>query len=247
MTEDNASTAASTPAGAPAAGDTLPSGAGLTAGRAGSLRAVAPVLIRDILLPYGVYYVLHKRGVGNVPALAAGGAVNVFFTLTGLIRKRRIGMLGLIVLVTFVLGIAASYVTGDARFALAKDSVLTGGVGLAFLLSLLAARPIMYVMIRQLLTEGDPARAAELDRRWEASPGFRRRQRLMTGVWGGGLIADAVIRVIVISMVSVSTAAAASTVILLATFAILIAWTRLWLPRMHDREAAAGTVVADQP
>ncbi len=221
--------------------------AAFQAPKGASLKAVAPVVIRDILLPYGVYYILHKRGMANVPALAAGGAVNVFFTLTGLIRKRRIGTLGLVVLVTFALGIAASYLTGDARFTLAKDSVLTGGVGLAFLLSLLAARPIMYVMIRQMLTENDPAKAAELDRRWETSPGARRRHRLMTGVWGAGLLADAIIRLIVISIVPVSTGAAASPVILIATFALLIAWTRLWLPRVRDPEATPAATPEAAP
>ena len=99
-----------------------------------------------------------------------------------------------------MLGIAASYLTGDARFALAKDSVLAGGVGIVFLLSLLAARLVMYLKNRQMRTEGDPARAAELDRRWDSSPGFRSRQRLMTGVWGAGLLADAVVRLVVISI-----------------------------------------------
>ena len=199
-----------------------------------------PVLVRDVVLPYALYYFLHREGVANVPALAAGGAVNVFFTIVGLIHTRRIQLLGLIVLATFVLGIAASFLTGDARFALAKDSVLTGGVGIVFLASLLAARPVMYLMIRQMLTEGDPARAADLDRRWDSSPGFRSRQRLMTGVWGAGLLADAVVRLVVISIVPVSTGAAASTAILLGIFGLLIAWTRLYLPYLQRREARSG-------
>jgi hypothetical protein len=224
----------------PAAETSQPPAAVTLAGRGVALRAVVPVLVRDVVLPYALYYFLHRRGMANVPALAAGGAVNVFFTIVGLIRTRRVQLLGLIVLATFVLGIAASFLTGDARFALAKDSVLTGGVGIVFLLSLLAARPVMYLMIRQMLTEGDPARAAELDRRWDSSPGFRSRQRLMTGVWGAGLLADAVVRLVVIAIVPVSTGAAASTVILLGTFALLIAWTRLYLPYLQRREARSG-------
>ncbi|MGE5134675.1 MAG: hypothetical protein ACM32E_17450 [Gemmatimonadota bacterium] len=62
----------------------------------------------------------------------------------------------------------------------------------------------------------------------------------MTGVWGAGLLADAVVRLVVISIVPVSTGAAASTVILLATFVLLIAWTRLYLPYLQRREARSG-------
>jgi len=213
------------------------------------IRSVAPVLIRDVLLPYAVYYFLHHRGVSNVSALAAGGAVNALFVLRGLIRNRRAEALGIIVLITFALGIAASYLTGNARFALAKDSVLTGGVGLVFLLSLLAARPVMYLMIRQMVTHGDPAKASALDARWDSSPGFRSTQRLMTGVWGAGLLADAAVRLVLIMMLPVSTAAAASTGILIATFVLLIAWTRLYLPRRAARlqEAAAAPATATAP
>lgn len=203
----------------------------------GLFRSVGPVLIRDVIAPYAVYYFLHKQGLSNVSALAAGGAVNAFFVVTELIRKRRVSVLGLIVLITFALGIAASYLTGDARFALAKDSVITGGVGLVFLASLLASRPAMYLMIRQMISNGDPEREREYEARWDGSPPFRSAQRLMTGVWGAGLVLDAVVRLIVISIASVSTAAAASTALLLATFVLLIAWTRLYLPRRAARTA----------
>lgn len=229
------------PAPAPAPGP------GPEAGRGAVVRSVAPVLIRDVLLPYGVYYFVHRAGVSNVSALAAGGAVNALFVVAGLVRKRRVEALGLVVLITFALGIAASYLTGDARFALAKDSVITGGVGIAFLFSLLAARPVMYLMIRQMVSGGDPAKAAALDARWESSPSFRGTQRLMTGVWGGGLLAEAVIRLVVISIVPVSTGAAASTVILIGTFTLLIAWTRLYLPRRTARQEPAPVRVPASP
>jgi hypothetical protein len=210
-------------------------------------KSVGPVLIRDVLLPYGVYYVAHRQGVSNVSALAAGGAVNAVFIVAGLIRKRRAEALGLIVLITFALGIAASYLTGNARFALAKDSVITGGVGIAFLLSLLAARPVMYLMIRQMLTQGDPAKANAYDARWDASPSFRATQRLMTAVWGAGLLGEAILRLIVISIVPVSTGAAASTAILITTFALLIAWTRFYLPRRAARQEVSSLPVPTSP
>lgn len=204
--------------------------------RGSVLKSVGPVLLCDVILPYVVYYVAHRQGVSNVSALALGGAVNALFVVVGLVRKRRVETLGVIVLITFALGIAASYMTGNARFALAKDSVITGGVGIAFLASLLAARPIMYLMIRQMLTSGDASAAAAMDARWDESATFRSRQRLMTAVWGGGLLCEALLRLVVISLVPVSTGAAASTVILIGTFALLIGWTRFYLPRRAARE-----------
>ncbi|MGW1748799.1 VC0807 family protein [Streptomyces sp. NPDC002092] len=132
---------------------------------------MGPVLLREVILPSAVYYVAHRQGVSNVSALALGGAVNTLFVVVGLVRKRRVEMLGVIVLITFALGAAASYMTGNARFAPAKDSVITGGVGIAFLASLPAARPITYLMTRQMLTSGDPSAAAAMDARWPPSPG----------------------------------------------------------------------------
>jgi len=201
----------------------------------GMVRAAGPVLVRDILLPYVVYWVLHHQGVSNISALAAGGAVNVVFLLREFAVKRRLDVLGVVVLLTFALGIAASYGTGDARFALAQHSIITGGVGVLFLASLFAARPVMYLMIREMITHGDPAQVAEVETRWASSPQLRSSHRLMTAVWGAGLLVDALVRLVVISLVSVSTGAAASNALLIATFVLLIAWTRLYLPRRsHD-------------
>ncbi len=57
-----------------AAADSPQTTAAALAGRGVALRAVVPVLVRDVVLPYAVYYFLHREGVANVPALAASAA-----------------------------------------------------------------------------------------------------------------------------------------------------------------------------
>ena len=73
---------------------------------------------------------------------------------------------------------------------------MSATIGLAFLGSLLAARPLIFVIARAQ----SPERAAVFDARW-AEPAFRRALRAMTAVWGSVLLAEAATRVVLALLV----------------------------------------------
>ena len=75
-------------------------------------------------------------------------------------------------------------------FAIAKESIFTGVFGLAFLVSLALPRPLIFHLGRQFNAAGDPAAEAAWDASWSI-PGYRRVFRLLTAVWGLGLLARA--------------------------------------------------------
>ncbi len=109
------------------------------------------------------------------------------------VRERRVGMLGVLVLSLVVLGAALSAVTGSPRFMFAKDGWMTGVVGLVFLVSL-RGQPIIYRILSSV-ARGD--RRAHVERNWQASPTFRHVMRRLTVVWGVGLLLDSVVRVVI--------------------------------------------------
>src|SRR5450755_2363668 len=82
--------------------------------------------------------------------------------------------------------------TGDARFAILKDSAFTLVFSLLFLASLTGSRPLIFRLNAQML---DRAGAAAFERAWVERPAVRKTFRLMTLVWGLGLLLEALLRI----------------------------------------------------
>ncbi len=91
------------------------------------------------------------------------------------------------------------------KVLLYKDSFATGLIGLIFLVSLLARKPLVYYFGQRFAgggtREGDRWWAAL----WDASPGFRRSQRLITVIWAVALLAEAAVKTIAIRVNNYST------------------------------------------
>jgi hypothetical protein len=150
----------------------------------------------DIGAPIAVYYVLHGLGVGNLAALGAGAALPALSAGYTLTVKRRANSVALFVLITIVASILVSVIVRDPRFLLAKDGLITGLWGLWFLASVRARRPAAFTFARPLLEGRRMFTVRDWDALWQAEPAFRRVWRISTVMWGVGLLADAVARVI---------------------------------------------------
>lgn len=82
--------------------------------------------------------------------------------VTAAVRTRRMEWIGTLSLASIALGIAGVLVLRDPHVLLVKDSLISGRLGLAFLLSLLASKP---------LTLSLPARSTPPQRRRSSSGG----------------------------------------------------------------------------
>jgi hypothetical protein len=168
------------------------------------------------------YYLLSGGfGLSEVAALGWSSVVPVVRTVWGLVRSRRINGLALLILVANAVGLALSSVTGDPRLMLAKDSGVTGAVGMVVLLSARGGRPLMTAGLRPWVTKGSAAGNAAWDRLWAASAPFRRAERRFSVIWGSALLAECVLRVIGAYTVPVPTMVWLST--LLAVVAVVLA------------------------
>jgi hypothetical protein len=163
--------------------------------RPGGIRALAGLAF-DIGAPIAVYYVLHGLGVGNLVALGAGAVLPALSAGYTLAVKRRADGVALFVLTTIVASILVSVIARDPRFLLARDGLITGLWGLWFLASVRARRPAAFTFARPLLEGRKMYTVRDWDALWQAEPAFRRIWRVSTVMWGTGLLADAVARVI---------------------------------------------------
>ena len=170
-----------------------PAGAGESSG---GLGATLRPLALDVAVPVGLYYVLRDGfGVSLVLSLAASSVLPAARSVAGFARERRVNGLAVLMLAVNVAGLAISFTSGNPRWLIAKDSVISSVIAVAMLVSAVAGRPLMSAGMKPFLTKGKAGRIAAWDRLAAGSARFRRLEKIYTAIWGIVLLADCAARV----------------------------------------------------
>lgn len=197
-----------------------------------------PTILFNIALPILTYVLLAGNGMGDAPALALSGVWPLIELGISFARTRHVDEFSIMVLIFLVVGVVASLAFDDARLLLVKDSAVTGLFGLVLFGSLLAPRPLMFYFGRKFATGGDPARVEWWNGLWRYE-GFRRGQRVLTVVWGGAFLGEAVLRVVLSFTLPVSTMVVISSVLPYVVLGLLVFGTVGYGRRAGRRNAAA--------
>jgi hypothetical protein len=173
---------------------TRPPAPGQAAGHGQPLRLVRDLAI-DLGIPLGSFYLL-RDGLGaslwlSLAVASIGPAVR---SLSAMVARRELNLLATLMLVVNAGGLAVSFVTGDPRAMIAKDSIISSVIGLSMLGSVAVGRPLMTPGLRLFLTKGTAQREAAWQRLQTASARFRRLERLYTVIWGLALLAECIAR-----------------------------------------------------
>lgn len=197
------------------------------------VRAFVLPMAWDVGLPTTAYYL--ARAVGDAPylSLLAGTAVAGARVVVVASRSRRIDAIAAFLLVVFGTGLALSFMTGDARFLLAKGSVPTAAAGLIFIGSCVTGSPLAYVWGRRIMAR-TPALQLRWADLWSSAAAFRRVCYVVSIAWGLGLLLEAGVRLALIYAVSVDAMAGLSSALSLATVSLLAGWT-VWYARWVQR------------
>ncbi|MEU6558224.1 VC0807 family protein [Nocardia nova] len=185
-------------------------------------KALGRQLLRDAGVPMAAYYALHAAGASDLIALGAGTVISGGFVIAEVVRQRRLDPFAAVILASFALGLVLTFVSGDARFVVAKDSFTTALIGAAFLGSTLAGKPLIYVSAQRGMSD---EAAAAFRERYRTTPGMRRTLGSLSIVWGAGLCLEAALRVFLVYHLPIPTMVWLSTVMMIATFGVLIAIT----------------------
>jgi hypothetical protein len=183
--------------------------------------SLVKTLAIEIAVPTGVYYALHSFGASDFTALAAAGVFPLARTLYQFAKDRTLNGLAIVVLITNVVGMLLTFVTGDARMMIAKDSLGSGITGLVILASVFTAAPIMTKTMRPFLTRGNADREAA----WERLSGtaqFDAILRRCSVIWGIGFAIESAVRIAGAFTLPVSTMVWLSTVIFASSFAVIM-------------------------
>jgi hypothetical protein len=158
--------------------------------------SLATTVLMSVLLPYASYRLLVDYDFDTVDALVLAAVFPVGLGTVEVVLRRRIDPLTALSVMVIVLGVAACQLTLDPRLALARYSLFSGALAVVLLGSLVARRPLAFVLWRAVAARRDPvAERVWLDR-WRTCPTLRATLRGITAAWAVLLLADAVGRVV---------------------------------------------------
>ena len=197
-----------------------------------NIRMLVRGLAQDVGLPVLTYYALHLLGLSDWVALLASTLVAAARIGWVALRERSLNLFATVMLIVFGLGLILTFVSGDPRFLLVKESFVTGAVGVAFLVSAAVGRRPLTLAAQQ---SWQPAQAAELMQEYRTHPRIRHAHRFTSSVWGFGLLAEAAIRVPLVYLLPIDVMVGVSTAMMVAVFAGLIVWNARWVARAQAR------------
>lgn len=108
-----------------------------------------------------------------------------------------------------------------------REPLISGFIGVLFLLSLTLDRPLVFYLARSTMARERQGREREFDELWRTRPALVKSIRLMTAVWGLGLVGENAIRAYLLGAVDGS-AARHDILVRYGVYAALTVWTILY-------------------
>jgi hypothetical protein len=135
----------------------------------------------------------------GISASIVAGTVVIAISSALLLRAdhRQLDGFAILILAELVVSVVVTLVSNDPRFVLARPAVYTAIAGV-YAFTTLRTKPFMMQITRPIAAGGDPVRAAAFDRAWDESARFRAAERAMTVGLGIMLLAEAVLRVVIV-------------------------------------------------
>jgi hypothetical protein len=152
----------------------------------------------NIALPW-LAYKLAEPVWGEFGGLLASALPPLLWSVVELVRHRRVDALSMMILAGIALSLFALLLGGSPKLLLVRESLISGLIGLAFLVSAPFAKPLVYHLARAMAQRQDAAEAGEGDGcaafdEWWREPESQRMLRGITWGWGFGLSAEALLR-----------------------------------------------------
>ena len=186
-------------------------------------------LLLNAGLPLAGYALIRSHVDSEVTALAIAMAVPVAVTLGGFAVRRRLDPVGAVAVLAFGIALIVFALSGGNPLVLKlQEAVVTGPLGVVFLVSVAIGRPV-HLLIFRVLARRDPARAAGLD--------DRRRHHtatVVTTLLGTTLVLHALVLLVLALSLPTGTYLAVSRPVGLAVVAVGVG-VLLWYRRRLER------------
>jgi len=198
------------------------------ASRMATILSLVSSIVINVILPVLIYWALTTyTHIPSLLALGASGVPSIIDSIVGIIRRKRIDLLGGFVLVSIGISIILVALGGSDKIYLIRESFFTAAFGLAYLVSLLFPRPIAFYVARYFVTGNHPENILWFDSLWHSQQ-FRHTMRVITVVWGIGFLLEAAIRTYLVLTLSTVQFLIVSPFVLWGIIVGLIVWMFLY-------------------
>jgi hypothetical protein len=211
------------------------------AGRPG-LRALVTVadLVVSFAAPLLAYHLIRPHVGSSASALALSGAIPVVYTLATLAIARRLNPIAVVGVISFALGVLVSWAFGGSVLALElEDPVFFGLIGLAFLGSLAAGRPLHRVVLGWLSRTSAQYKGIAERAQYKTSV-------IVTSIIGVTLLVHSVAVAVLALTRPVSTYNSLQNVVGLPVFAAGFVVMMTYRGRLQEQQRAAAAAAGDQ-
>jgi hypothetical protein len=203
------------------------------------LREHLPSIVWGAALPIAAFFVVRHHVSSDTQALIIAGSFSVAWIVVQFIRQRRIDLVGLIVLIGFAIGVSSSVIfNGNDYMLKVRDAFFTALFGAACVITVFThERPTLFYVSRYLSAGNDPEKVTAYNQLLEAPIG-RRTFKVLSLVWGVGLMAEAGFRMVLADVLHTSTFIAISPIITVTIIGSLFAFTVAYVKRAQLESAA---------
>lgn len=204
-----------------------------------------PSLLFGAAVPIAVYFAVRPHVGTDAEGLIIAGSVSVAWILVQFVRDRHVDFVGAIVLFGFLIGVVSSTLLGGNAYMLkVRDAFFTALFGIACVVTVYTHdRPALFYVGRYLSAGNDPSKVAAYNELHEV-PTARRVFRVLSVVWGIGLVIEASARMTLAEALHTSTYVAVSPFITAITIGSLFAFTIVYSKRFQAEAAALMTTFA---
>ncbi|MDB5802037.1 MAG: hypothetical protein JWL63_2976 [Rhodocyclales bacterium] len=147
----------------------------------------------NLVLPW-LAYKLAEPHWGEFGGLLCSALPPLLWSCAELIRHRRLDALSMMILAGIGLSLFALSLGGNPRLLLVRESLISGLIGIAFLVSAPFSRPLVFHLARAMAKRQSTDEAgSDFDEWWQ----LQVSQRMLRGItwgWGFGLTAEALLR-----------------------------------------------------
>ena len=160
-----------------------------------NMRGLIISLLINGFLPWLIYKVLTQHThFKELYALGATSIPSLIDAVYGIARYRKMDFLAGFTLFTVAVSLGLVALGGSPKLYLVRESLFTGAIGLAMIVSLAFRRPLLWYLMRYVLTKNDPAQAAEFERDWGGTEGIR-YTRVISAIFGVIFVVEVALRV----------------------------------------------------
>ncbi|MFM0207164.1 hypothetical protein PQQ96_07120 [Paraburkholderia sediminicola] len=199
------------------------------------LRYVSALIV-NLALPWLAYRLAFPH-YGQLGALVASALPLIAWMIWDLVRHSHFDALSAIVLAGIVLSLIAMAAGGGSRIRALEDPMVSGMIGVSFLVSLAFPRPLVFYLGRSTMAREDHRSVERYEKHWRERPTLVAYIRFMTLVWGLGMTGENLLRTLIVwQWPNDPRSALASEVLRYGVYSGLTIWT-FWCRRRLRQDA----------